>query len=135
MIVGFVLGALTKGIFFLIEMPINLLLMVGGFCLWGYLMYSAYQRKTVQASRHRRACCEAGWLCDVAGCVFLVWRRVDSRAHPGHAVARPILMTALVLCFAASGCRHSESHVKEVQHGPPGALRRQAAARHGHVRP
>lgn len=46
MIVGLILGALTKGIFFLIEMPINLLLMVGGFCLWAYLMYSAYQRKT-----------------------------------------------------------------------------------------
>jgi uncharacterized membrane protein len=46
MIVGLVLGAMTKGIFFLIEMPINLLLMIGGFCLWAYLMYSAYQRKT-----------------------------------------------------------------------------------------
>jgi len=46
MIVGFVLGAITKGLFFLIEMPINLLLMVGGFCLWVYLMYSAYQKKT-----------------------------------------------------------------------------------------
>lgn len=32
-IIGFVLGAITKGIFFLIAMPINLLLMVGGFCL------------------------------------------------------------------------------------------------------
>lgn len=46
MIVGFVLGAMTKGIFFLIEMPINLLLMIGGFCLWAFLMYSAYQKKT-----------------------------------------------------------------------------------------
>jgi uncharacterized membrane protein len=46
MILGFVLGAMTKGIFFLIEMPINLLLMIGGFCLWAYLMYSAYQNKT-----------------------------------------------------------------------------------------
>ncbi len=46
MIVGLVLGALTKGLFFLIEMPINLLLMVGGFCLWAFLMYSAYQKKT-----------------------------------------------------------------------------------------
>ena len=46
MIVGFVLGAITKGLFFLVEMPINLLLMVGGFCLWAYLMYSAYQKKT-----------------------------------------------------------------------------------------
>jgi len=27
-------------------MPINLLLMIGGFCLWAYLMYSAYQNKT-----------------------------------------------------------------------------------------
>jgi uncharacterized membrane protein len=46
MILGFVLGAMTKGVFFLIEMPINLLLMIGGFCLWAYLMYSAYQNKT-----------------------------------------------------------------------------------------
>lgn len=46
MIVGLVLGALTKGLFFLLEMPINLLLMVGGFCLWAFLMYSAYQKKT-----------------------------------------------------------------------------------------
>ena len=46
MIVGLVLGAMTKGIFFLVELPINLLLMVGGFCLWAYLMYSAYQNKT-----------------------------------------------------------------------------------------
>jgi uncharacterized membrane protein len=46
MILGFVLGAMTKGIFFLIEMPVNLLLMIGGFCLWAYLMYSAYQNKT-----------------------------------------------------------------------------------------
>ena len=46
MILGFVLGAMTKGIFFLNEMPINLLLMIGGFCLWAYLMYSAYQNKT-----------------------------------------------------------------------------------------
>ena len=29
-----------------IELPINLLLMVGGFCLWAFLMYSAYQGKT-----------------------------------------------------------------------------------------
>jgi uncharacterized membrane protein len=46
MILGFVLGAITKGFFFLIEMPINLMLMLGGFCLWAYLMYSAYQKKT-----------------------------------------------------------------------------------------
>ena len=46
MIVGLILGAITKGLFFLIEMPINLLLMVGGFCLWAFLMYSAYQKKT-----------------------------------------------------------------------------------------
>ena len=47
-ILGFVLGAITKGIFFVIAMPINLLLMVGGFCLWAYLMYSAYQKKTIK---------------------------------------------------------------------------------------
>lgn len=46
MIVGLVLGAITKGLFFFIQMPIDLLIMVGGFCLWAYLMYSAYQGKT-----------------------------------------------------------------------------------------
>jgi uncharacterized membrane protein len=46
MIVGLISGALTKGIFFLVELPVNLLLMVGGFCLWAFLMYSAFQRKT-----------------------------------------------------------------------------------------
>jgi uncharacterized membrane protein len=29
-------------------LPINLLITVGGFCLWVYLMYSAYQGKTFQ---------------------------------------------------------------------------------------
>ena len=46
MIVGMVLGAITKGLFFIIELPVNLLLMVGGFCLWAFLMYSASQGKT-----------------------------------------------------------------------------------------
>jgi uncharacterized membrane protein len=46
MIAGMVLSALTKGLFFIVELPINLLLMVGGFCLWAYLMYSASQGKT-----------------------------------------------------------------------------------------
>ena len=45
MIVGLVLGAITKGLFFFLQVPIDLLLMVGGFCLWAFLMYSAYQGK------------------------------------------------------------------------------------------
>jgi uncharacterized membrane protein len=45
-IVGFLLGAVTKGLFFLLAVPINLLLMVGGLLLWAWLMYSAYQGKT-----------------------------------------------------------------------------------------
>src|ERR1019366_4967273 len=40
MIVGIVLSAITKGLFLFIELPVNLLIMVGGFCLWAYLMYS-----------------------------------------------------------------------------------------------
>ncbi|MDQ2839556.1 MAG: hypothetical protein M3Y72_00635 [Acidobacteriota bacterium] len=47
-IVGFLLGAVTKGLFFVLEIPINLLLMAGGFLLWAWLMYSAYQGKTVK---------------------------------------------------------------------------------------
>lgn len=43
MIVGLVLGAVTKGLFFFLQVPIDLLLMVGGFGLWAFLMYSAYQ--------------------------------------------------------------------------------------------
>lgn len=45
MIVGLVLGAVTKGLFFLLQVPIDLVLMVGGFGLWAFLMYSAYQGK------------------------------------------------------------------------------------------
>ena len=45
MIVGLVLGAVTKGLFFILQVPIDLVLMVGGFALWVFLMYSAYQGK------------------------------------------------------------------------------------------
>jgi uncharacterized membrane protein len=44
-IVGLVLGAITKGLFFLIQMPIDILMMVGGFCLWAFLMFNASQGK------------------------------------------------------------------------------------------
>src|ERR1700722_7030203 len=46
MIVGVILGAVTKGLFFILQVPIDLVLMVGGFALWAFLMYSAYQGKT-----------------------------------------------------------------------------------------
>ena len=46
--VGLVLGAFTKGLFFILQVPIDLLLMVGGFALWAFLMYSAYQGKTTR---------------------------------------------------------------------------------------
>jgi uncharacterized membrane protein len=45
-ILGLVLSALTKGIFFFIQTPVDRLRMLGGFFLWAYLMYSAYQGKT-----------------------------------------------------------------------------------------
>jgi uncharacterized membrane protein len=45
-IVGFVLGSVTHGVFFLIQLPVDLVLMLGGFGLWAYLMYSAYQGKS-----------------------------------------------------------------------------------------
>jgi uncharacterized membrane protein len=45
MIVGLVLSAITKGLFFFLQLPIDLLLMAGGFALWAFLMYSAYQGK------------------------------------------------------------------------------------------
>ena len=48
MIVGLVLGAVSHGLFFIIQLPINLLVTVGGFCVWIYLMYTAYQGKTFQ---------------------------------------------------------------------------------------
>jgi uncharacterized membrane protein len=48
MIVGLMLGAVSHGLFFIIQLPINLLITVGGFCLWVYLMYTAYQGKTFQ---------------------------------------------------------------------------------------
>jgi uncharacterized membrane protein len=48
MVVGLVLGAITKGLFFILQVPIDLVLMVGGFALWVFLMYSAYQGKTTR---------------------------------------------------------------------------------------
>ncbi len=45
-IVGLLLSALTKGIFFFIQLPLDVMLMAGGFGLWVYLMYSASQGKT-----------------------------------------------------------------------------------------
>ena len=47
-IVGFMLGAISHGLFFLIQLPVNLLVSIGGLCLWLYLMYTAYQGKMVQ---------------------------------------------------------------------------------------
>jgi uncharacterized membrane protein len=47
-IIGLMLGAVSHGLFFIIQLPINLLITVGGFCLWAYLMYTAYQGKTFQ---------------------------------------------------------------------------------------
>ena len=44
-IIGLVLGAVSHGLFFIIQLPVNLLVFVGGFVLWAYLMYSAYQGK------------------------------------------------------------------------------------------
>jgi uncharacterized membrane protein len=47
-IVGLILGTVTKGLFFILQVPIDLVLMVGGFALWAFLMYSAYQGKTTR---------------------------------------------------------------------------------------
>jgi uncharacterized membrane protein len=58
MVVGLVLSAVTKGIFFFIQTPIDLLLMLGGFCLWA--------GENIQASHHRRLGSKAGGL--VMGC-------------------------------------------------------------------
>jgi uncharacterized membrane protein len=48
MVAGLVLGAITKGLFFILQVPIDLVLMVGGFALWAFLMFSAYQGKTTR---------------------------------------------------------------------------------------
>jgi len=48
MIAGLVLSAITKGLFFFIQLPIDLLLMAGGFGLWVFLMYSAHQGKVTK---------------------------------------------------------------------------------------
>ena len=47
-IIGFTLSAVSHGLFFIIQLPINLVISVGGLCLWCYLMYTAYQGKTFQ---------------------------------------------------------------------------------------
>jgi uncharacterized membrane protein len=45
-VIGLVLSAVTRGLFFFIQTPIDLVLMLGGFCLWIFLMYSASQGRT-----------------------------------------------------------------------------------------
>jgi uncharacterized membrane protein len=47
-IIAIVLSAVTHGLFIFIQMPVHLLIWLGGFCLWLYLMYSAYQGKMVK---------------------------------------------------------------------------------------
>jgi uncharacterized membrane protein len=47
-IVGLVLSMVSHGLFFIIQIPVNLLVFVGGLGLWLYLMYTAYQGKTVK---------------------------------------------------------------------------------------
>jgi uncharacterized membrane protein len=47
-VVTLTLAAFTHGFLFIILAPINLLIALGGLCLWIYLMYSAYQGKTFQ---------------------------------------------------------------------------------------
>lgn len=47
-IVSFILTAFTKGIFGLISLPVDLLIGLGGLCLWLYLMYSAYKGNTLR---------------------------------------------------------------------------------------
>jgi uncharacterized membrane protein len=47
-IIGLVLSAVSHGLFFIIQLPINLIVFVGGFALWIYLMYTAYQGKMFQ---------------------------------------------------------------------------------------
>jgi uncharacterized membrane protein len=46
MLIGMMLSIITKGLFIFINIPIDLLLFLGGIGLWAYLMYSAYQGKT-----------------------------------------------------------------------------------------
>jgi uncharacterized membrane protein len=47
-VVTLTLAAFTHGFLFIILAPVNLLIALGGLCLWIYLMYSAYQGKTFQ---------------------------------------------------------------------------------------
>lgn len=44
-IIGFILTAVTKGLFAFILLPVNLIIFLGGICLWLLLMYNAYQGK------------------------------------------------------------------------------------------
>ncbi len=44
-ILGFALGAVSHGLFFIISIPVNLVLGFGGLFLWLFLMYQAYQGK------------------------------------------------------------------------------------------
>jgi uncharacterized membrane protein len=44
-IAGLVLGAVAKELSFILQAPIDLLLMVGGLALWVFLMFTAHQGK------------------------------------------------------------------------------------------
>uniref|UniRef100_A0A372ISK4 DUF4870 domain-containing protein n=1 Tax=Paracidobacterium acidisoli TaxID=2303751 RepID=A0A372ISK4_9BACT len=45
-VIGFILTAITKGLFAFILLPVNLLIGLGGLVLWIWLMFSASQGKT-----------------------------------------------------------------------------------------
>ena len=47
-IIGLILTAVSHGLFGIILLPVNLLVSIGGLCLWIYLMYAAYQGKTIK---------------------------------------------------------------------------------------
>lgn len=45
-VIGFILTAVSKGLFAVILLPVNMIILLGGLCIWIYLMYSAYQGKS-----------------------------------------------------------------------------------------
>src|ERR1700677_4001110 len=52
MIAGLVLSAITRGLFFFIQLPIDLLLMAGGFGLWAFLLSGGYQGHKTRLPLH-----------------------------------------------------------------------------------
>ena len=122
MIVGLLLGVVTKGHVLRAGTAHQSAADGWGLLPLGLSHVQRLSEEDVQTSNHRRPCRKAGWalMLRLAPSSRVRVRGLRALTRSLQA-ARPLLLFALVLCFAASGCRHSESHEREAQKQSPGA--------------